>query len=197
MMAAGGLQEFKTVLKDFRELGALAVKGAVAIPLLNVWLRFGPPPAAAVAVFTSAVQFLAVMWAYHFWYGLEPKRLNPRMRFCVALFIAGLLAFGILLKQFTIRPTPKGELVVEGYALRSDVRPLIGPNYSSLDALREAQYEPSQVWTTTSITTIHVLLDVCWLASFASVGLFLSAFLLAHRAAREPDSLHSQTVAGS
>ena len=196
-MAAGGFQEFKTLLKDFRELGALVVKGAVAIPLLNVWLKFGPPPAAAVAMFTSAVQFLAVTWAYHFWYGLGPKRLNLRMRFFVALFVGGLLAFGILLQQFTIRPTPKGELVVEGYALRSDVQPLIGPNYTSLDALREAQFDPSQVWTTASITTIHVLLVVSWLASFASVGLFLSAFLLAHKAARQPASIHSQTVAGS
>lgn len=191
-MAAGGLQEFKSVLKDFRDLGALAVKGTVAVPLLNVWLKFGPPPMAAIAVLTSAVQFLSVMWAYHFWLNLEPKRLNHRMRFCVALFLVGLLGFGVLLKRFTIQPKSNGEVVVEGYVLRSDVQLLIGPNYDPLDALREAQYDPSQVWTAGSITVIHLLLVVCWLASFAAVALFLSAFLLARKAAHEPASLHSR-----
>jgi len=181
-MAANGLQEFKRVLKSFRELGGLAVKGTVAVPLLNIWLKFGPPPAAAVALLTSGVQFLAVIWAFHFWHGMERNRLNRRMKFSLAVLIAGLMIFGVLLAQFTIRP-PKRELVVEGFTLRSDVQPLIGIGFTPEDALKGAQYDASQVWTTTSITVIHALLVVSWLASFAAVAMFLSAFLLAQKAA--------------
>lgn len=196
-VAANGLQEFKQLLKSFRELGGLAVKGTVAAPLLNVWLKFGPPPTAAIAVLTSAVQFLAVVWAFHFWHGIERKNLDRRMRICVGLLLTGLIAFGVLLKQFTIRPQPKAELVVEGYALRDDVQPLIGLGFKPEDALRDAQYEPSQVWTVTSITVIHVLLVLSWLTSFAAVALFLSAFLLAQKPQHEGKSLDSTEASGS
>jgi len=184
-MAATGLQEFKQVLKNFRELSSLTVKGTVAVPLLNVWLRFGPPPTAAVAVLTSGVQFLAVMWTFHFWHGMPRKTLNHRMRLCAALFVAGLIASGVLLEQFTIRPRPNQELVVEGYTLRSDVQPLVGPNYTALDALREAQYDPSQVWTRASIAAIHVLLIISWTGAFVAVAMFISSFLMLQRAGRK------------
>jgi hypothetical protein len=181
-VAAEGLEEFKQVLRNFRELGGLAVKGTVAVPLLNVWLKFGPPPTAAIAVLTSGVQFLAVMWAFHFWHDMERKNLDRRMRICVGLLITALIVFGVLMKQFTTRPRPNAELVVEGYALRGDVEPLIGPGYTSANALHDAQYEPSQVWTATSITLIHTFFVVSWLSAFATVALFLSAFLLARKA---------------
>jgi hypothetical protein len=185
MMAATGLQEFKQVLKSFRELGSLAVKGTVALPLLNIWLRFGPPPTAAIAVLTSGIQFLAVMWTFHFWHSTDQKNLNRRMSFCVALFLGGLVASGALLEQFTIRPGPSRECIVEGYILRSDVQPLIGPNHTPLDTLREAEYDPSQVWTRTSITAIHVLLVASWMTTFASVAMFISTFLMLQRTRRE------------
>jgi len=180
-MGTAGLQDFKRVLKDFRELGSLAVKGTVAAPVLNVWLRFGPPPTTAVAVLTSGFQFLAVMWTFHFWHGMARKNLNQRMRLCAAFFVAGLIISGVLLKQFTIRPGPNRDNVVEGWALRVDVQPLIGPNHTPADALREAQYDATEVWTGASITAIHVLLVTCWVATFVSVAMFISAFLMLQR----------------
>jgi hypothetical protein len=184
-MASTGLQEFKQVLKNFRELGSLAVKGTVAAPLLNVWLKFGPPPTAAVAALTSATQFLAVMWTFHFWHGMARSNLNRRMKLCAALFVVGLVTSGVLLKQFTIRPGPNRDSIVEGYALRSDVQRLIGPNYTPLDALREAEYDASQVWTSTSITTIQVLLIMSWATTFVSVAMFISTFVMLQRVPRD------------
>jgi hypothetical protein len=183
-VADTGLQEFRQVLKNFRELGSLAVKGTVALPLLNIWLKFGPPPAAAMAICTSALQFLAVMWTFHFWHGTPRKNLDRRMRVCAVLFVLGLLASGVLLERFTMRPGPKREVVVKGYVLRSEVQPLIGPNFDTTAALQAAGYDPEQVWTAASIGTIHVLLVASWMIAFVSIAMFISAFLLRHGEAR-------------
>ena len=179
---ASGLQDFKQVLTDFRELGSLAVKGTVAAPLVDVFLKFGPPPTTAIAVLTSGMQFLAVMWTFHFWHDKPEQTLNRRMKACAALFVAGLIFAGVLMKQFTTSPGPRRENVVLGYELRSDVKPLIGPNYSALDALREAQYDASQVWTDSSIAVMHALLVISWTGTFVAVALFISTFLMLHRA---------------
>jgi hypothetical protein len=85
-MTQTGLQEFKATLRDFRYLGSLAVKGTVIVPLMNLWLKLGPPPAAAISVTTSAIEFLAVMWTFQFWYSTSRKRLNRRMKVCGSLF---------------------------------------------------------------------------------------------------------------
>ena len=182
---ASGLQEFKQVLTDFRELGSLAVKGTVAAPLVDIFLKFGPPPATAIAVLTSGMQFLAVTWTFHFWHDTPEQKLNRRMKVCAALFVVGLIFAGAVIKQYTASPGPGRERVVLGYELRSDVKPLIGPNYSALDALREAQYDTSQVWTDSSITVIHVFLVTCWTGTFVAVAMFISTFLMLQRARRE------------
>jgi hypothetical protein len=177
-MAITGLQEFKQVLRNFRELSALAIKGSVAVPLLNLWLRFGPPPTAAMALLTSGMQFLAVMWVFHFWHDTTQKKLNRRMKFCAGFFCAGLLVSAVLLEHFTIRPNANRECVIEGYVVRNDVKPLLGPNYTPIDALREAEYDPSQVWTDKSITAVHTLLIVSWMMTFISVAMFISIFVI-------------------
>jgi hypothetical protein len=183
-MTDTGLREFRQMLANFRELGSLAVKGIVALPLLNVWLKFGPPPAAAMAVCTSALQFLALMWTFHFWHSAPQKNLDRRMRVCAVLFAVGLLASGVLLEDFTLRPGPNRERVVKGYVLRNDVQPLIGPNFDTTTALQAAGYDPEQVWTASSITTIHVLLAVSWMIAFVSIAMFISGFLLQRRKPR-------------
>jgi hypothetical protein len=180
-MAANGLQEFQQLLKNFRELGALAIKGTVALPLFNLWLKFGPPPTAAVAVLTSGMQFLAVVSVFHFWHGKAKKTLNRRMIICAVLFVTGLIASGALLDQFTVRAGPKEEPVVEGYTLRKDVQPLIKPNYPPLEALHDAGYDAYKVWTISSVTIIHILLVACWTATFMAVAVFVSTFLMLQR----------------
>jgi hypothetical protein len=187
-MNTGGLKEFKDVLKSFRELGALAIKGTVALPLLNIWSKLGPPPAPAVAVLTSAMQFLAVMWAFQFWHNLPRKRLNTLMKVAAAVFCAALAGTGVLMERFTFRPVPDHESVVLGYQLRPDIQPLVKTTYTPMDALHDAEYDPARVWTQGSIILVHVALTVCWLLTFISVSVFASAFLIQQKRARPGQS---------
>ena len=182
-MPKTGLDEFKDVLKDFRELGSLAVKGTVALPLVNLWAKFGPPPAAAVSVLTSALEFLAVIWVFQFWHNAVTERLNTRMKAAAILFCAALAVSGILLAQFTAHPASGRDAVVIGAQLRPDVQPLITRTYTPLDALRDAEYDPERVWTQVSITLVHSSLIVLWLVTFISASVFLSVFIVLRKRA--------------
>jgi hypothetical protein len=183
-MNTGGLKEFKDVLKSFRELGGLAIKGAVALPLLNIWSKLGPPPATAIAVLTSAIQFLSVMWTFHFWAPLPRKVLDTRMKLAAAVFCTALIATSVLMERFTVRPAPGHQSVVLGYQLRPDVQPLVKATYTPMDALHDVEYDPARVWTEGSIIAVHVILTVCWLLTFVSISVFASTFLIQHKSAR-------------
>jgi hypothetical protein len=173
-----GLQEFKEVLKNFRELGSFAIKGTVALPLLNLWYKLGPPPATTIALLTSAMEFLAVMWTFHFWHGMPRKRLNIRMRLSAIVFCIALAASGILIERFTLRRTPARDGIVLGWVLRPDVRPLMSATYTPMDALRDAEYDPRRVWTLGSISLVHAVVIACWLITFVSVSVFTSIFII-------------------
>ena len=183
-MPPNGMREFKEVLKNFKELGALAIKGTVAAPLLNLWAKIGPPPSATISMLTSVAQFLAVMWAFHFWQGSSVKALNRRMKGCAVVFCASLLFSGIMIQQFTSRPAPDRDLVVHGYLLRPEIQKLIGPSYRITDALRDAEFDPFQVWTGESILITHTLLVLSWMGAFVSIGIFVSLFVIVQRKRR-------------
>ncbi len=180
-MASTGLEEFKDVLGSFQDLSSLAIKGTVALPLLNLWARLGPPPSVAVSTLTSAAEFVAVIWAFHFWHDYVQSSLERRMRASIAIFCFTLLAAGVLLEEFTIRPTADGERIVFGYVLRPDVKPLLSASYTESEALRDAQFDPQRVWQPWSITVVHLGLIICWIAAFVALGMFVSSFIILQR----------------
>jgi hypothetical protein len=190
-MAKTGLEDFKQVLKSFHELGSLAIKGTVALPLVNLWSKLGPPPTAGVSLMTSATQFLAVMSVFHFWQGVAPRRLNFRMKVSAIVFCVALCASGVLIDRFTSHPRPHSDPIVCGYRLRPDVRPLISASYTASDALRDAEYDAERVWTPGSITLIHAVLIACWLLTFVSVSVFTSTFIILQKRSQ----LRKQAVA--
>ncbi len=180
-MPSTGLQEFREVLKSFKELGSLAIQGTVAIPLLNMWARVGPPPSGTISVLTSIVEFLAVMWTYHYWRRASARTLNLLMRVFAAIFCAALLLFGILVQLFTTRPAVDRDRIVHGYRLQPGITQILTPSYNTDDALRDAEFDPGRVWTTESVVAIHTLLVLSWLSAFGSIGFFVSLFTIAHR----------------
>jgi hypothetical protein len=178
---ARGLQEFKRVAADFTDLGALAIKFAVAAPFIGVALKIGPPPAQTVSTLTCMTEVLALIWTFHFWSFLSAAQQKLRMRLALGLFCLFLLGSITGTEAFTISPGPGRDRVVEGYELHAATQRLIGPTFSPEDALRAAQFDPSEVWTQRSITVIHSGLIVCWIAAFTAITIYLSLFVIAQR----------------
>jgi len=175
------MSEFKAVISDFGQLSTLALKGVVAAPWLDVWLKIGPPPAKSIAVLTSLAEFVTVVWGFHFWSNLNQRRVNIRIQFALGMFCVGLVSSLFLITMFTESPAEGRDRVIKGWNVRADVQPIIGPSYSPEQALRDSEYDPTAVWTPASVALMRIVLTVVWLGTFASLAAYLTGFILLQR----------------
>jgi hypothetical protein len=180
-MASAALKEFKEVLSDFRQLASLALKGAVAAPLVDLWLRVGPLPTKPVAVLSSLVEFLTVMWVFQFWHDLKGRKLKVRMKSALSFFCIGIVISLALLWMFTVTPGQGRDRVVKGFSLRPEIKPLINSSYTPEQALGESEYDPDKVWTKESIVIVQVSIILIWMATFASLAAYLTVFIILQR----------------
>lgn len=176
-----GMSDFKDVLADFKELGSLSLKGVAVAPWIDLWLKMGPPPAKWIAPLTSLFQFVVVMWGFNFWSKLKREELNRRMKIALSMFCLGLITSILLIGVFTISPGNGRERVIKGWVIRNEIQPLFNSSYIPEQALREGEYDPNMIWTTASIETIRIVITVVWLATFASLAGYLTAFIVLHR----------------
>jgi hypothetical protein len=190
-MATTGLGEFTEVLGDFRQLGSLALKGAVAAPLANLWLKLGPPPTNAIAVLTSLAEFVTVVWVFHFWHDANEGQIKTRMKVSLVCFVAGLVACLVLLEQLTVTPGPGRDRIIIGFRIRPDVQPILTTKYKAEDAMRDNEYDADKVWTRESISIARISVTLTWLFSFSCLAIYLTAFIMSQRrrsALAMPDS---------
>ena len=180
-MASTGLSEFREVLSDFQQLKSLALKGAIAAPLIDIWLKLGPPPPKAIGVFTTLVEFLALVWVFQFWSDTEERSLRVRMRGALCIFLIGLVSSLVLLDRFTVSPGKGRDRVVEGYSLRPDVKRIVGESYTAEEALSGSEYDPDKVWTRESIALLRALITATWMATFSGFAVYLTVFIILQR----------------
>lgn len=176
-----GMSEFKDVIADFGQLSSLALKGVVAAPWIDLWLRLGPPPAKSMALLTSLFQFVVVIWGFHFWSTIDVQKLNGRMKIALCMFCVGLVSSLFLMSMYTVSPGAGRERVIEGWAVRSDVGPVLSSSYTAEQALRDSEYDPASVWTAESVATMRMLITALWLVTFASLAGYLTAFIMLQR----------------
>jgi hypothetical protein len=180
-MATNGISEFKAVLSNFQQLGSLAIKGAIAAPLADIWLDLGPPPAKVVGGLTALIEFVVVVTVFQFWFNCEERKLRFRMLIALGVFVVCLLSSIMLLDKFTVSPGVGRDRVIEGYSLRPDVEPLINESFTPEQALRESEYDPDKVWTRGSIALLRALITVTWIAAFAGFAAYLTLFVISQR----------------
>lgn len=180
-MPTTALSEFTEVLGDFRQLGSLALKGAVAAPLADLWLKLGPPPTNAIAVLTSLAEFVTVIWVFHFWHDTDERQIKSGMKVSLICFVASLVACLVLLEQFTVTPGPGRDRIIIGFHIRPDVQPILTPMYKAEDAMRDNEYDADKVWTRESISIARIAVTLTWLLSFSCLAVYLTAFIMSQR----------------
>jgi hypothetical protein len=183
-MKSSGLSEFGSVLSDFRQLNSQAVKAVIAIPFADIWLKMGPPPSKAIGAVTALSEFLVMIWVFQFWYTEPENRLRIKMRAALILFVLCMVGSIFLLHTFSVSPGNGKERVIEGISVRPDVRPLLSDHYTPEDALRESAFDADQVWMRQSVVVMHLAIAAVWIASFASLAVFLNVFVILQRRTR-------------
>jgi hypothetical protein len=185
-MTRSGLDEFKGIMADFRHVSSLALKGVVAVPLADIWAKMGPPPNDALPVLLSITELVALIWVFHFWHELSSAKLKRRMRFSLLAFCLGSIVSLALLGTFTVSRGKGVDRIVAGFQVRSDVRPLLGSNYTTLDALKDTE-SPEDVWTGFSINVTRFVIQIVWIFTFAALAVYIGVFVMAQR--REPSQV--------
>jgi hypothetical protein len=179
-MRSAGLNEFKQIMADFRRITPLTVKGVIAAPLIDLWTKAGPPPTNILPVVTFLVELLALIWVCHFWYNLSAKRLKRRMGMALLVFVVCMIGSIALIQKFTVQRGRGAERIVVGYSVRTDIEPLLRPDYSVWDAFRETEKAES-VWTKESIDLMSVIIQTVWALTFAALTVFIGTFVMAQR----------------
>ena len=180
-MAKTGLAEFKDVLSDFQGLSSLALKGVVAAPLAGIWLKIGPPPSREIGVLTALIEFMSVVCVFQFWCNAKERKLHIRMLISLSIFLICMVGYLALMGIFTVSPGKGRDRIVQGYSLRSDIKPLVNESYTPEQALRESEYDPDKVWTKMSIELMRTLITITWITTFVGFAVYLTVFVILQR----------------
>ena len=175
------LREFRSVLSDFKDLSALAFKGIIVAPVSAVWLNSGLPFPALTALVTSIFVLVTQIWVFQIWCTISTPKLKRRMHVGVICLGISLIGFLFLVGLFTVEPGTGRDRVVEGWVVRSDVKPLLNSGYTAEDALHDSRYDAKQVWTSSSVAFVTAILQLTWLVAFTSFAALVSSFIVLQR----------------
>lgn len=176
-----GLDTFKDVVKDFRSIGGLVTKGAIALPLVDLFLEFGPPWPKASWILAGIVELLVLITVFEYWYRSPRYKLRRRMGAFMVGFLVIVTAFLFLDSELVHSDPSDGRRVVGGFNVRSEVTKVRLPGQTDKQLLKEANYEPETVWTRRSITAARLSLLGSWLAAFACLAAAIAIFVTIQR----------------
>jgi hypothetical protein len=119
--------------------------------------------------------------AFHYWSRSSRKKVSRRLIGLLVLLVMAVGAYLYLNSSFTFSSPVNGEKYIEGFKVRPDVAPLITSDYTTDDALKNSEYRPEEVWTSSSITGMRLGVLFLWLLSFVCLSAAISSFVLYHR----------------
>jgi len=188
LAGSGGLKAFRALMTDVKNFGGLATKGAVAAPLVDNFVKIGPPPSLFVSFGASLTQLITLIFIFHFWYETRREVLDRRMRISLVAFVSLLVVSLFLINFFTV-PVPNKERVVIGYSMLPTVASVVSSTDTPDKLLEGAGWDAKQVYTKTSVVLMETLLPMLWFATFSALSLFLGIFAMVQRSdgPKEPD----------
>jgi len=174
-----GLDGFKELLKEFRELGLWAAGGAT-VPFAAHLVSLSPPWPKGIVVVTSLVELIALVFVYQFVKSARRRTVN---RILMAGTLVMTLAGAVYLVGNSIYtyevPTTK-ERFIKGYVCTENAQLVFKGKCPvlDLDDLATANYEAERLWTAASIATTRVSLVFFWLAAFVALSAVIGSFVV-------------------
>jgi hypothetical protein len=181
-MAKSGLEEFREVITDVKNLSSWGVKSAVAAPLADFVLRVGAPWPTGVPIITSIVELISLICVFQLWSRKTQKQLTRRMAISLTVLIISFFSYLYLFGSYTFINPATSRRYAKGFVIRPDIQSLIPKEFSSpAEALSGSEYKEEEVWTASSITAARLTLLAAWLFVFGSLSVFLGTFVIAQR----------------
>ena len=180
-MKRTGLDDFRDFVSDFNSLSAISAKGAIALPLADLFTNIGPPWPPLLAPITSVIQILVLILVFQLWYDLSETQVKFRIKLGTAAILVFFFLYLALAIGLVIDNIPGGSRTVEGFIVRPDIQEILGPGFSARQALEATEYNPYEVWTRGSIIASNLSLVGVWIALYSSFTAVAGAFVLYQR----------------
>jgi hypothetical protein len=146
-------------------LSILSLALLVATPAVAALLRLDPPWPNRIG-YVSAALVAAGAGAVHYRPSLPNRPARTWAgRIAAAAVVAGLIAYFVLSSLYVETIPRSGVRVVKGFACTKDALLVYGAACPDLgrDALRDAEWEPTNLWTASSVTMVRIALLASWL----------------------------------
>src|ERR1700752_75635 len=184
-MPQNGLQEFREILSDVKSLTTWAIGGVVARPLVDLVLHTGPPWPKGVAVITSMVELISLMFVFHFWTGKNQKAISFRLTLSFMILLIGFFGYLFLFASYTFVNPATSARYAKGFVVKPEVAAMVPDLIRTPEAaLAGLEYREEEVWTGGSIVAVRIVLLAVWLLTFGSIAAFIGTFVLAQRRRR-------------
>jgi hypothetical protein len=182
-----GLDGFKELLKEFRELGLWAAGGAT-VPFAAHLVSLSPPWPKGIVVVTSVVELIALVFVYQFVKSGRRRTVNRILMVgALAMTVAGMVyLLGNSIYTFEV-PTTK-ERFVKGFVCTENAQLVFKERCPALDLddLATANYEAERLWTPESIAMTRVGLVFFWLVAFVALSVTIGSFVVYQAQLRKP-----------
>ncbi|MCB1498934.1 MAG: hypothetical protein KDK07_03960 [Bauldia sp.] len=178
------MTEFWETVRELERFWAWIV-AAASLPFLASLIEITPPWPPAITVLTSIIAIVAVVLAYHFARTMKNRSVSVIVVITiVVLFIFSATYLGML-SQFSAKISD-GSRVVTGFVCTPYAQQIYPDRCPWLteSELKLAEWTPSLLWTSLSITASRMALVIFWLGSFLLLSFFLGLFIVVQRRRR-------------
>ena len=176
-------QGFFKYITDFRNVGALIGKGALAAPIVSLIYNVGPPwpSRIAIPILTSMMEVLILIYVFQFWKPLSKTRKQRRMKLSLIAAVLSFLLYFWLFGSFIFNAPDARHRDVRGLIYTEAAESVIDTTYPEQDALKGAGFDPTRIWKPWTVYLMRFLVLVSWLVFFASISVYLATFVLLKR----------------
>jgi hypothetical protein len=175
-----GLDEFKELLKEFRNLSVWAAGGSVVLPFIASFISVIPPFPSGLNVMTAVFQLVSLVFVYQR-YSRSPRQVVTRNIgvLFVVLFIT-IIAYMILFSLFTVYVPPAKRSIVIGYQCTNEALTVYREKcpFLNLQELASVAYDEFELWTKFSVALTRALLVALWFFFFICLAALLGKFLV-------------------
>lgn len=180
-------ERFQKFVQRFGIVGGLAVGGSTLVPLVTAAAGFSPPEPDGVQFITTLFMLLSLILTFLL-VGSVRARTSTALIVLATIVTAGsFIYYSELRRTFVYEDAPEGELLTLGCTWTPSARNASEQTIADQcpgdpafyeQALDEAGYVPTEIWTSASIRSIERYLFLTWLAAFVSLAIVIAAFVV-------------------
>lgn len=176
---AAPLQEFKNLLKEFKNLSVWTVGAGVTVPFAAALASLSPPWPPAIVMTTAISQLVALIVTYHLFRHSSRRTITKLLTIC----FVGVLLFSSLylfcLSALSFQHPRSGERYVRGLVCTQDAALVYREScpFLRVDQISEAGYQLDRLWTAPSLAGAQLSLAILWTASFIALAALIGGFL--------------------